>query len=144
LSILIDANILLYAKFSDFPQHDATRHWLDGCLNTPDPAGMPWVTLSAFARIATNRRVFELPLSSTEAANQISQWAGRSNVWHPDPGDRFADIFTGLLTETQVTGNLVPDAYLAALALEHGLTVISTDADFGRFPSVKWRNPISE
>lgn len=143
MSVLLDANILLYAKFADFPQHEAAREWLDHSLNQPDPVGIPWVSLAAFARIATNGRVFERPLSSVLAAEQLDQWASRGNVWCPEPGDGFLGIFTRLLVDCQATGSLVPDAYLGALAIEHGLTIISTDTDFARFPAVKWRNPLT-
>jgi len=143
LSILIDANVLLYAKFTDFPQHDVARQWLDDRLCQPDPVGIPWVSLTAFARIATNRRIFDRPLTAEATAAQVKQWAGRRNVWFPSPGDRFTQLFTDLLIATQAIGNLVPDSYLAALALEHGLTIVSTDSDFARFHQVKWENPLA-
>ena len=142
MSVLVDANLLLYAKFSDFPQHEAARGWLDTALNNPEPVGIAWVSLTAFVRIGSNPRILELPLSPDEAVQQIRQWTGRRNVWAPEPGDNFKEIFTRVLCESQATGNLVSDAYLAALALEHGLTVISADADFARFAQVKWRNPM--
>ena len=142
MSLLLDANILLYAKFSDLPQHDAARSWLDEHLNAPDPLGIPWVSLSAFVRIATNRRLFAQPLSTSEAGAQMLEWAQRGNVWHPEPGQRFGSIFQGLLDEVQATGNLVPDAYLGALSIEHGLTVVSSDADFARFADLRWLNPL--
>lgn len=142
MSVLVDANILLYAKFSDFPQHAAARGWLDAALNDPAPVAIPWVSLSAFVRIATNRRVLHEPLSIEEAVAQVRQWSALRNVWHPVPGIDFAELFARLLTESRATGNLVSDAYLAALALEHGLTVVSTDADFARFSTVRWHNPV--
>lgn len=142
MSILVDANILLYARFSDLPQHQAARAWLDERFNDPEPIGIPWNSLTAFARIASNRRVFADPLDSNEVVAQIRQWAQRRNVWHPEPGERFAELFTGLLVSTQASGNLVPDCFLAALALEHGLTVVSSDADFARFPKLNWFNPL--
>ena len=143
MSTLVDANILLYAKFSGFPQHAAARGWLDARLNAPEPVGMPWLSLAAFVRIGTNRRVLGEPLSVTEAVRQLQQWGARRNVWHPEPGPRFATIYPQLLEDSQASGNLVTDAYLAALALEHGLTVVSSDADFARFPQVQWYNPLA-
>jgi uncharacterized protein len=142
LSVLVDANVLLYAKFSDFPQHGEARRWLDAALNEPDPVGIPWVSLTAFVRIATNRRILGQPLTSSEAVAQVQQWIGRRNVWMPEPGTRFAELFTRLVLESQASGNLVSDAYVAALALEHGLAVISTDADFAHFAAVAWHNPL--
>lgn len=143
MSPLLDANILLYAKFSDFPQHGAARQWLDERLRQPDPVAIPWVSLCAFVRIATNRRVFAQPLDSERAVAQVSQWLSCSNVWTPEPGERFAALFTGLVVASQASGNLVADAYLAALALEHGLTVVSSDADFARFRGLNWLDPIA-
>lgn len=144
MSALVDANILLYAKFSGFPQHAAARAWLDARLNAPEPVGIAWLSLVAFVRISTNRRVLGEPLSVAEAVSQLRQWIGRRTVWHPEPGPRFAALYPQLLEDSQASGNLVTDAYLAALALEHGLTVVSSDADFARFPKVPWYNPLSE
>ena len=143
MSTLVDANILLYAKFSGFPQHVAARTWLDARLNDPEPIGIPWLSLAAFVRISTNRRVLAEPLSVTDAVAQLRQWTDRRNVWNPEPGSRFAALYAQLLEDSQASGNLVTDAYLAALALEHGLTVASSDTDFARFPKVKWLNPLS-
>lgn len=143
MNVLVDANILLYARFSDLPQHQPAREWLDERLNKPEPTGIPWNSLAAFARIASNRRVFSDPLDSDEITAQILQWAGRRNVWHPEPGERFAALFTGLIAEARASGNLVPDCFLAALAQEHGLTVVSSDSDFARFPNLRWSNPLT-
>lgn len=143
MSVLVDANVLLYAKFSDFSQHPACRDWLDTALNQPDPVGLPWLSLMAFLRIGTNRRVFARPLKPEQAVAQIKAWIARANVWHPEPGERFASVFTDLVRRHHATGNLVTDAYLAALAREHGLTVISTDSDFARFDAVPWVNPLA-
>ena len=142
MTVLVDANILLYAKFEDFPQHELAANWLDGALNSPQPVGIPWVSLNAFLRIATNHRVFADPLSIELAVGQVNEWCERRVVWHPEPEDRFALLFADLLTTHNCAGNLVPDAYLAALAMEHGLTVISTDADFARFVTVPSLNPL--
>jgi len=142
MTVLVDANILLYAKFTDFPQHAHAADWLDGALNAPQPVGLPWVSLSAFLRIATNHRVFSDPLSIESAVDQVNEWCERRVVWHPEPKERFAELFAELLTTHNCSGNLVADAYLAALAMEHGLTVVSTDADFARFVTVPSRNPL--
>lgn len=142
MSVLVDANVLLYARFSDFPQHERAHAWLDGVLNETGPVGIPWVTLAAFVRIGTNRRILEQPLTPDEACEQIREWSERGNVWMPAPGEQFGTLFTQLLGSSQASGNLVSDAYLGALALEHGLSVVSTDADFRRFANVKWFNPL--
>ena len=143
MNVLVDANILLYARFSDLPQHQAAREWLDQRLNDPEPTGIPWNSLTAFARIASNPRVFSDPLDSDEIVAQVLQWTSRRNVWQPEPGERFTALFTGLLAATRASGNLVPDCFLAALAQEHGLTMVSSDTDFARFPNLRWLNPLN-
>lgn len=143
MTVLVDANVLIYAKFSDFSQHAACRCWLDEKLNQPEPVGIPWLSLMAFMRISTNGRVFARPLNPVQALAQIGEWTLRSNVWQPEPSERFAEIFSEVARNSQATGNLVTDAYLAALAREHGLTVVSTDSDFARFAAVRWMNPLS-
>ena len=142
MTVLVDANILLYAKFADFPQHERALSWLDHTLNSPQPVGIPWVSLSAFLRIATNHRVFADPLPIELAVDQVNEWCEPRVVWHPEPEEQFASVFAELLTTYNCTANLVADAYLAALALEHGLTVVSTDADFARFAAVPSLNPL--
>lgn len=144
MSPLVDANILLYAKFADYPQHAAAREWMEAVLSAPDPVALPWLSLTAFVRIATNRRLFENPLPPTDAIAEVQGWLARPNVWTPEPGPRFSVVFAELIDATQASGNLVTDAWLAALALEHGLAVISSDADFGRFPRLNWSNPLTD
>lgn len=145
MTTLVDANILLYAKFSDYPQHERARHWLDAALNGTQPVGLPWVSLTAFVRIATNSRVFEAPLSPQAAAEQITSWRSRRVAWHPEPGPHFHTLFAEFVTHHSCTGNLVSDAYLAAIAAEHGLTLVSSDSDFARFDGfegLKIHNPL--
>ncbi len=142
MTVLVDANVLLYAKFADFPQHERAVSWLNHALNSPQPVGLPWASLSAFLRIATNHRVFADPLSIEIAIDQVKSWCEPRVVWHPEPEERFASVFAELLAGYNCSANLVADAYLAALALEHGLTVVSTDSDFARFETVPSLNPL--
>lgn len=142
MTTIVDANILLYAKFTDYAQHAAALEWLDGALNASQPVGLPWQSLSAFVRIATNSRVFASPLAIGAAVAQIRLWCERAVVWHPEPGEAFAGLFADLLIKHHCTANLVTDAHLAALALEHGLSIVSSDTDFARFPAVTWVNPL--
>ena len=142
MTVLVDANILLYAKFEDFPQHAKAAEWLDGVLNEPRPVGLPWVSLIAFLRIATNHRVFADPLSIETAVAQVNDWCECAPVWRPQPGNRFSTLFSELLISCNCSANLASDAYLAALATEHGLTVVSSNAEFARFASVSSINPI--
>lgn len=142
--ILVDANLLLYAYHPRATQHRQSRAWLEEVLSGPDPVRFAWLTLWAFYRISTNSRVFEQPLSATEAETVISSWLGQPAAGILDPGERHWDILRGLVREGQVAGPLVMDAVLAAIALEHGATVCTTDRDFARFPRLKWINPLAE
>ena len=140
--ILVDANLLLYAYHPRAEQHEASRSWLETTLSGPELVRFAWVTLWAFLRISTNPRVFERPLSTGEAEAAVSSWLSQPVAGVLDPGERHWDILCRLLHEGQATGPLVMDAALAALALEHGATLHTTDRDFSRFPGLKWKNPL--
>jgi toxin-antitoxin system PIN domain toxin len=141
--MLLDADLLLYAVHRTSAFHDAARAWLTEQLNGPRRVGVPWQSLGAFLRIATHPRAFERPLSAQDAWARVDDWLSARPVWVPVPGDRHASILGKLVVDHDVRGNLMPDAQLAALALEHGLTVCSTDTDFARFTEVRWTNPLS-
>lgn len=141
--ILVDANLLLYAHVSSLPQHAASRAWLERTLNETARVGLPWQSLTAFVRIATNPRVFERPEGVAEAWSQVELWLDCPSVWIPVPTERHREVFGSLLCAAGATGNLVPDAHLAAIAVEHGLTLCSTDCDFARFPGLRWENPLA-
>jgi toxin-antitoxin system PIN domain toxin len=141
--ILIDANLLLHAKNSALSQHNATRDWLDRRLNGETPVGLPWSSLLAFLRIGTNPRIFERPLTMAQAWAQVDAWLSCEVVWTPDPTARHSEILARLLRHPGVYANLVPDAHLAALAIEHGLELCSTDGDFARFTGLRWSNPLA-
>jgi uncharacterized protein len=141
--ILVDANLLLYAYHSRAEQHERSRAWLEAALSGPDPVGFAWLSLWAFLRIATNPRVFERPLSVHEAETAVTSWLAQPAAEILDPGERHWDILRGLMRDGQTAGPLVMDAVLAAIALEHGATLCTTDRDFSRFPKLKWRNPLA-
>jgi toxin-antitoxin system PIN domain toxin len=141
--ILVDANILLYASDQTSALHMRAQSWLDGELTGLGRVGLPWTTLLAFLRIATNPRVFPRPLTMADAWQQVTAWLARDPVWVPQPTERHADVLGALLAQPGVLGNLVTDAHLAALAIEHGLTLCSTDGDFARFPGLRWLNPLA-
>ena len=140
--ILVDANLLVYAHVRSFAQHARAREWLDGELSRAAPVGIPWPSLLAFLRLVTNPRVFQSPEPMDAAWRQVREWLGVEGVWVPQPTDRHADVLETLLAAAAVHANLVPDAHLAALAMEHGLLLCSTDGDFARFPNLRWTNPI--
>ena len=141
--ILIDANLLLYAKFADFPQHPGASKWLQQQLGSPGRVGIPWPSFLAFLRIGTSGRVFARPMSIHDAWQQVIDWISHPRVWIPEPTADHAVILGKLLVDTRAAGNLVTDAHLAALAIEHGLTLCSADSDFARFPRLDWRNPLA-
>ena len=141
--ILVDANLLIYAVNEAAPQHAAARHWLDRRINSSTRVGLPWASLLAFLRLITNARVFQRPLSMADAWGQVGAWLDSGTVWVPTPTERHGGILARLLVVPGVHGNLVPDAHLAALAIEHGLELNSTDGDFARFTGLRWRNPIA-
>ena len=140
--ILIDANLLFYAQVNSFAQHDAARTWLDAQLNGSSPVGLPWHSLLAFLRIVTNPRVFQRPEPMASASGQVEDWLGSEVTWVPEPTERHREVLGLLLTGGGIQANLVPDAHLAALAMEHGLMLCSTDGDFGRFSNLRWQNPL--
>jgi toxin-antitoxin system PIN domain toxin len=140
--VILDANILLYARNEADPRHDAARTWLEAALNGPTRVGLPWWTLAAFVRIATNARAFPRPLAPEEAALQLEEWLDAPRAWLAEPTTQYRDVFTSLVRAHDVRGALVTDAQLAALAIDHGVPVVSTDADFARFRAVEWFNPL--
>jgi len=142
--MLIDANLLLYAYDPRAAQHAASRAWLESTLSGSQLVRWSWLTLWAFLRISTNPRVFELPLSMAEAERHVSSWLAQPVAGILEPGDRHWAILQGLTRDGQVFGPLVMDAVLAAIAIEHGATLCSTDRDFARFPGLTWTNPLTE
>ncbi len=141
--IVLDANLLLYAYHAGAPQHPAAKRWLEKALAGADPVGLSWSTMLAFLRIGTNPRVFERPYSIEEAAGIVSSWLSHPGVAVVRPGERYWEILRDLLVEARVEGALVSDAALAALAIEHGATLCSTDRDFRRFRRLKLENPLA-
>jgi toxin-antitoxin system PIN domain toxin len=140
--ILIDANLLLYATNEAFPQHRRAKTWLDERLAGSARVGLPWPSLLAFLRLATNARMFARPMRTHEAWRQVKTWLECEHAWTPGPTERHAEVLGRLLAEPGVNGSLVHDAHLAALAIEHGLELCSNDGDFARFPDLRWSNPL--
>lgn len=142
--ILVDANLLLYATNRAAREHEPASRWLESQLNGTAPVGLPWESLMAFYRITTNPRVLRRPLRAVEAWELIREWLRFPVVWTPGPTERHATVLEDLVNRHHVTGDLVPDAHLAAIAIQHGLEICSADTDFARFPEVTWRNPLAE
>jgi len=140
---LVDANVLLYAYNADAPRQRAAANWLAKLLKTGETIALPWVTIWAFIRIGTNSRIWTNPLSSKEAFRIVGEWLGQPGVVALNPGPLHAEILERLVNSYGITGPLVTDAVLAALAMEHGAVLASTDQDFRRFPDLRWINPLS-
>ena len=141
--MLVDANLLLYATDASSHLHDKARTWLSESMQGDRRVGLPAQTIAAFVRISTNPRVWERPITVAQAAMQVRAWLDVGPTWVPPMGERTAVIFSDLVERHYATANLVPDVMLAALAIEHGLIVMSADTDFARFPEVRWENPLS-
>jgi toxin-antitoxin system PIN domain toxin len=140
--ILIDANILLYAYDSSAQNHRPARAWFEQVMSKPEPVGLSWITILAFLRLSTDRRVFLRPLSINESLKTVSEWLSLPTVHILSPTDRHFEILTSLLAAGQASGPLVMDGHLAALAIEHGAVVQTTDRDFTRFPGLRFANPL--
>ena len=140
--ILVDVNLLVYSWNVEAPQHEAARTWLDGRLSDIPGVGMPWASLLGFVRLVTNRRIFDHAVPVETAWAQVDEWLSLQNVFTPDPAQRHAKILRALMPEVG-RPEMVPDAHLAALAIEYGLTLQTTDRDFARFSHLKWKNPIA-
>lgn len=138
-----DVNMLLYATFDAFPQHERAKTWWKETLSGVTPVGIPAVSALGFVRIATNRKVFVTPMSVEDAADTVRGWLAQPHVDGLRPGPRHLDLILEILEQAGTAGNLTTDAQIAALATEHGGIVASNDADFERFPGVKRVNPLA-
>ncbi len=140
--IAIDANLLLYASDTSAADHQASRRWLETTLSSEEPIGIPWASVLAFLRVGTNPRIRRNAFSLEEAIDIASGWFERPTVTLLSPGERHWDILREMMTKGQARGPLVTDAHLAALAIEHGAALATTDRDFARFPGLKFFNPL--
>jgi uncharacterized protein len=138
---IVDANVLLYAVNSASDHHQASRRWLDGALSGSDAVGLAWVPLLAFMRLVTRQGLFPSPLSPEAAMGQVADWLGAPTAVAVEPTPRHAEILGRMLAVVGAGANLVNDANLAALAIEHRGSVVSYDNDFGRFPDVRRHRP---
>lgn len=141
--MLLDANLLLYAVHEGADHHERAAAWMNEKLNAAVRVGFPWQSINAFLRISTHPRAFQRPLDPPTAWARVQEWLAAPAAWLPQPGPEYHRIFGGLITAHRVRGNLIPDAALAALAIEHGVTLASTDTDFARFEGLRWENPVS-
>ena len=138
---IVDANVLLYAVNSAAEHHAASRRWLDRALSGADRVGLAWVPMLAFVRLTTKHGLFPSPLHPDDATAQIRDWCAAPSAVIVNPTARHADILSNLLSTVGAGGNLVNDAHLAALAIEHRGSIVTYDTDFGRFDGVRWDSP---
>ena len=138
---LVDANVLLYAVNEAEPRHAEARTWLDTSLSDAEAVGFAWVVLLAFVRLSTKVGLFPRPLSVDAATGIVRLWIGEGPGIVVEPTARHFDVLAGLLRESGTGGNLVSDAHLAALAVEHDAAIVSYDRDFQRFAGVRWSEP---
>ncbi len=141
--MLVDANILLFAVNVAALEHERAAAWLEDSLNGSRRVGLPWESLTAFVRLATNPRVVSRPLEPADAWAFVEEWLAAPAAWVPVPTDRHATVLGDLVRRYRPSAKLVPDAHLAALAIEHGAEIISADTDFARFVEVRWRDPLA-
>lgn len=142
--IVLDANLLLYAYDSTMPQHSAAHIWVKTVFSGDELVGLPWQTISAFLRIATDSRLPGKRFTIEESIGIVQQWMELKQVRLLVPGERHWHIFQRMLVEGQVRGPMTTDAALAALTIESGGVLYTNDRDFARFPGLRWVNPLQE
>jgi toxin-antitoxin system PIN domain toxin len=138
---IVDANVLLYAVNTASEHHEASRRWLDRALSGGDIVGLAWLPLLAFVRLTTRHGLFPSPLTTAAAMTQVLDWCSAPSAVIVSPTPRHGDVLSRLLSQVGAGGNLVNDAHLAALAIEHRARIVSYDSDFGRFDGVRWETP---
>jgi len=142
--IFPDANLLLYAEDSLSKHHEQARAWWDNVLSGSDPVFLCWPVVNAYIRIATNARLHQRPLTSDEAMTRAQSWFEQPCVRVVAPSENHWALFQKQIRDSGAVGSLVPDAHLAALAIEHGSTLFSADKDFAKFPDLRWINPLAK
>ncbi|MGH2468035.1 MAG: TA system VapC family ribonuclease toxin [Candidatus Limnocylindrales bacterium] len=139
-----DLNLMVYAVDETSPRHVKALSWLEARLNSTETLAFAWSTLNGFVRLSTRSAVFDSPLSPDEAFDLVEAWLARPNVVIVDPAEGHLRRVRDLLAPLGTAGNLVTDAHLAALAIEHGATLESSDHDFGRFADLRWEDPLQD
>lgn len=140
--MIVDANLLIYASNTDDRRYQQAASWLQDALNGDARIGLPWTSLGAFLRVSTNARIFRTPFTSEQAWAQVEEWLDAPRAWVPEPTSRYRVIVGRLVRDHRIGGPLVTDAMLAALAIDHGVALASTDGDFARFDGLTWVNPL--
>jgi toxin-antitoxin system PIN domain toxin len=139
---IVDINLLIYAINKDTPHHFKAKKWLEDSLSSDEPFGLAWIVILGFLRIVTNGRIMPTPLMPEVAIDLVNDWLQQPPSLTIVPSHQHWSIFKELLMPLGTAANLTSDAHLAALAIEHGARLYSTDNDFRRFTSLRWTNPI--
>ena len=141
--MLVDTNVMIYAHRREVDQHPEYRAWMDALVAGPEPYAVSDFALSGVIRIVTDRRYYPNATPTDAALDYAEAIRAQPHAQVVSPGGRFWDIFRYLCLKSGATGKLVPDAYLAALAIEHGCEFITADKDFRKFPGLRWRHPLN-
>jgi toxin-antitoxin system PIN domain toxin len=141
--IIADVNLLVYAHNKAAPLHERARQWWEELITRQHPVGLPWAVALGFVRLVTHASVLTTPLPPLDAVARVRGWLAQPEVRVVEPGPRHLDIVEDLFRATGVAGSLTTDTHLAALAIEHQADLCSNDSDFGRFPGLRWVNPLA-
>lgn len=141
--ILPDVNLLIYAHNLRAPQHGKAERWWQDCLSGNEGIALAWVVIQGFVRISTHPKIFENPMTAADVLDRVEEWLSLPHVQIIHPPASHLVTWARLLRQLGIAGNLTTDSHLAALAIERGLILHTTDADFARFPGLKWTNPIA-
>ena len=142
--LLLDVNVCVYAFVSESPGHEESKDWLDHALSGPEPVGLPEQVLASVLRLVTNHRIYKDPATPTEALSFCDALLDAPAAMRVRPGERHWGIFHGLVSRHRLRGNDIPDAYLAALALEQGATWVTADRGFARYEGLRLLNPLAQ
>jgi toxin-antitoxin system PIN domain toxin len=141
--IVVDANLLIYAYDLDSAHHKKSLSWLEELLSGVEAVGLPWQSVSAFLRVITNRRLPGTRVTLEQAVQVVDQWLQQPNVQVLVPADQHWSVLRQMILEGRASGPLVSDAEIAAITIEQGAVLHTTDRDFARFPGLRWKNPLS-
>jgi toxin-antitoxin system PIN domain toxin len=141
--LLVDINVMIYAHRADVDRHEEYREWMQALVDGPEPYAVTDSAVAGLVRIVTNPRIYKRPATIDEALAYAGQLRNQPHAQVIGPGPRFWGLFSDLCRKVEAFGDLMPNAYLAALAIEHGCEVVTADKDFRRFPGLRWRHPLN-
>ena len=140
--IVPDVNLLVFAYHEQSPNHESARQWWEGLVNGTETVGIPWAVSMGFVRLMANPRILDSPMTPSLALDHVKSWFQFAHIRPLDPEANHLTHLQNILNTSGSGANLVPDAHIAALAIEHQAVLHSYDSDFGRFPGLQWHNPL--